>query len=87
MKRIDDLFHMLGLSVLSGAMYLMMRTFVGIYMNGYFLAIESNIYILSLEIIMTLYGIIYLIYLFNTHFKKDKYQKQEIDISGRNADS
>jgi len=58
------LFHSLGLSCLGGAVFLQVLVFKDIATQGYFLGIETNPVILQLEIGLTVFALIYLIYLY-----------------------
>jgi hypothetical protein len=54
----------LGLSCLGGAVFLQVLVFKDILTKGYFLGIEKNPFILQLEIGLTAFALIYLIYLY-----------------------
>jgi len=58
------LFHMLGLSCLGGAIFLQALVFSGIVQQGYFVAIEKNTMILSSEVVLTVFAIIYFVYIY-----------------------
>jgi len=62
--RIRILFHTLGLSCLGGAIFLQILVFTDIIQNGYFMAVESNPIILTLEIVLTAFALIYFIYMY-----------------------
>ncbi|MCW3983326.1 MAG: hypothetical protein NWE96_04960 [Candidatus Bathyarchaeota archaeon] len=62
--RLSVLIHSLGLSCLGGAIFLQVLVFLNIYQQGYFMAIESNPYVLSSEIGLTIFTLIYFIYLY-----------------------
>jgi hypothetical protein len=58
------LFHTLGLSCLGGAIFLQTLVFAGIAQQGYFMAIEKNAMILSFEVVLTVFAIIYFVYIY-----------------------
>jgi hypothetical protein len=58
------LFHMLGLSCLGGAIFLQALVFAGIVQQGYFMAIEQNTMILSFEVVLTVFAIVYFAYIY-----------------------
>jgi hypothetical protein len=58
------LFHTLGLSCLGGAIFLQTLVFAGIVQQGYFMAIEQNSTILSLEVALTVFAIVYFVYIY-----------------------
>jgi hypothetical protein len=58
------LIHTLGLSCLGGAIFLQILVFTDILQHGYFMAVENNPAILSLEIILTAFALIYFIYIY-----------------------
>jgi len=62
--RLSVLIHSLGLSCLGGAIFLQVLVFLNISQQGYFMAIESNPYVLSSEIGLTIFTLIYFIYLY-----------------------
>lgn len=57
------LFHVVGLSCLSGSVFLQCFVFFDIISHGYFLAVERNLGILSFEITLTVFGTLYFIFL------------------------
>lgn len=57
------LFHCLGLGCLVGAVFLEGYVFFSILANGYFRATEDSKLILLFEIVMTLFGLVYLLYI------------------------
>ena len=63
-RRIYLVFQGLGLSCLGGAIFLQILTFTSILTQGYFKAVEANPTILSLEIILTAFALIYFIYIY-----------------------
>jgi hypothetical protein len=63
-RRILVTFHGLGLSCIGGAIFLQILTFTSILTQGYFKAVEANPTILSLEIVLTTFALIYFIYIY-----------------------
>ena len=63
-RRIQALFHTLGLSCLGGAIFLQILVFTDILTHGYFTAVESNPVILTFEIMLTGFSCIYFIYIY-----------------------
>ena len=62
--KIRVLFHTLGLSCVGGAIFLQALVFSGIVQQGYFMAIEKNTAILSFEVVLTVFAIIYFVYIY-----------------------
>jgi hypothetical protein len=58
------LFHMLGLSCLGGAIFLQGLVFTGIVQQGYFTAVEHNPTILTLEVVLTVFALVYFMYIY-----------------------
>jgi hypothetical protein len=58
------LFHTLGLSCIGGAIFLQTLVFTGIVQQGYFMAIEQNTAVLSFEVVLTVFAIIYFVYIY-----------------------
>ena len=63
-QRIRVAFHGLGLSCTGGAIFLQILMFSSILYKGYFWAVETNPAILSLEIALTSFALIYFIYIY-----------------------
>jgi hypothetical protein len=63
-RRIRMLFHTLGLSCLGGAIFLQILVFTDILQHGYFMAVEKNPVILSLEIGLTLFASVYFVFVY-----------------------
>jgi hypothetical protein len=63
-RRINIVFHGLGLSCIGGAIFLQILAFSSILYQGYFKAVEKNPLILSSEIILTAFALIYFIYIY-----------------------
>jgi hypothetical protein len=62
-------FHIVGLSGLFGAVSLMCLTFYGISTQGYFLGVESRLWIRYPEIGLTIFDVIYILYLIAVYIK------------------
>ncbi len=58
------LIHSLGLSCLGGAIFLQMLVFLDILYQGYFMATEKNIIVLSFEIATSFFALAYFVYLY-----------------------
>jgi len=58
------LFHSLGLSCLGGAVFLQILVFKDIVQQGYFFGVEHNPFIRELELALTIFAVIYLLYLY-----------------------
>jgi hypothetical protein len=71
-RRIYFVFHGLGLSCIGGAIFLQILTFSSILFHGYFKAVETNPTILSLEIVLTAFALIYFIYMYLRLFRAVK---------------
>ena len=63
-RRMRVIFHTLGLSCVGGAIFLQALVFTGIAQQGYFMAIEQNMTILSFEVVLTVFAIIYFVYIY-----------------------
>lgn len=63
-RRIHILFHGLGLSCIGGAIFLQIVAFSSILFHGYFRAVEKNPAIISSEIVLTTFALIYFIYIY-----------------------
>jgi hypothetical protein len=57
-------FHGLGLSCVGGAIFLQIIMFASILYKGYFWAVEASITILSVEIVLTAFALIYFIFIY-----------------------
>jgi hypothetical protein len=62
--RVWVLFHTLGLSCVGGAIFLQALVFSGIVQQGYFMAIEKNTMILGFEVVLTVFAIVYFVYIY-----------------------
>ena len=58
------LFHTLGLSCVGGAIFLQVLVFSGIVGQGYFVAVEKNGVILGFEVVLTVFAIVYFVYIY-----------------------
>jgi len=65
-------FHSLGLSCLGGAIFLQMLVFTGILQQGYFMAIEQNPAILTFEVALTGFAVVYFIYIYQRLMRQVK---------------
>ena len=63
-RKIRVAFHSIGLSCTGGAIFLQILMFSSIIYQGYFKAVEANPAILSLETVLTVFAVIYFIYIF-----------------------
>ncbi|MGQ9538749.1 MAG: hypothetical protein ACUVTE_04090 [Candidatus Bathycorpusculaceae bacterium] len=71
-RRIQILIHSLGLSCLGGAIFLQILVFTDILQHGYFMAVESNPAILAFEIVLTVFALIYFIYMYQRFIRSIK---------------
>jgi hypothetical protein len=63
-RRAQVLFHVLGLSCLGGAIFLQILVFSDILTNGYFMAVEHNLTILTFEVLLTAFSLTYFVYIY-----------------------
>jgi len=63
-RRTQVLFHTLGLSCLGGAIFLQLLVFTDILTHGYFMAVEKNPAILAFEVLLTVFSLIYFIFIY-----------------------
>jgi hypothetical protein len=63
-RRTQVIFHTLGLSCIGGAIFLQILVFTDILTNGYFMAVEHNLAILSFEVLLTAFSFMYFIYIY-----------------------
>jgi hypothetical protein len=63
-RRAQVLFHVIGLSCLGGAIFLQILVFSDILTNGYFMAVEHNLTILTFEVLLTAFSLIYFVYIY-----------------------
>ncbi len=71
-RRIRFVFHSMGLSCLGGAIFLQILVFADIVQRGYFMAIEQNPAILSFEVILTVFALVYFIYVYQRLMRQEK---------------
>jgi hypothetical protein len=71
-RRILILIHSLGLSCLGGAIFLQILVFMDILQHGYFMAVENNPVILTFEIILTFFALIYFAYMYQRFIRSIK---------------
>ncbi|MCW3994215.1 MAG: hypothetical protein NWE85_06610 [Candidatus Bathyarchaeota archaeon] len=71
-RRIRLLLHSLGLSSLGGAIFLQILVFTDILQHGYFMAVENNPAILTFEILLTAFALIYFIYMYQRFIRSIK---------------
>jgi hypothetical protein len=63
-RQLGKIINTLGLSCMGGAIFLQILVFVSIAQQGYFRAIETNPFILGLEIALTAFTAIYFVHLY-----------------------
>ena len=66
------LLHSFGLSCLGGAIFLQILVFTDILQHGYFMAVENNPAILTFEIFLTVFALIYFIYVYQRFIRSIK---------------
>jgi len=71
-RRIRALLHTLGLSCLGGAIFLQILVFTDILQHGYFMAVENNPVILIFEILLTVFALIYFVYIYQRFIRSIK---------------
>jgi hypothetical protein len=71
-RRMHTLLHSLGLSCLGGAIFLQILVFTDILQQGYFMAVENNPTILTFEVILTFFALIYFIYIYQLFIRSIK---------------
>jgi hypothetical protein len=64
--------HILGLSCIGGSVFLQMLVFSNMAMQGYFYAVEKNKLMLSLEMILTMFALIYFLYIYQRFIRSLK---------------
>ncbi len=72
---IRTLFHVLGLSCIGGAIFLQILVFTDIATRGYFTAVEHNPIILTSEIVLTVFSVIYFVYTYQRFIKSARRKK------------
>jgi len=63
-RRIHIAFHGFGLSCIGGTIFLNIMAFSSIIYRGYFKAVEANPAVLSCEIALTAFALIYFVYIY-----------------------
>lgn len=63
-RRLRQFVHCLGFSCIGGAIFLQILVFSDILVQGYFFAVEKNQLILSLEVLLTFFALIYFLYVY-----------------------
>jgi hypothetical protein len=63
-RRMQVLFHTLGLSCLGGAIFLQLLVFMDILTHGYFMAVEKNPAVLGFEVVLTMFSLVYFIFIY-----------------------
>jgi hypothetical protein len=71
-RRIRVLLHTLGLSCIGGAIFLQILVFSDILQHGYFRAMENNPAILTFEIGLTAFALIYFVYIYQRFIRSIK---------------
>jgi hypothetical protein len=61
-RRLQLLFHALGLSCIGGAIFLQVLVFTDILQHGHFTAVENNPAVLAFEIGLTVFALFYFVY-------------------------
>ena len=70
--RIRFIFHCLGLSCIGSAIFLQVLVFSNILQKGYFSAFEQNLAILTIEIILSAFAVVYFVYIFQRSMRQLK---------------
>ncbi len=68
-KRLKQIIHSLGFSCLGGAIFLQLLVFLDILRQGYFMAVENNQAILTLEISLAFFALIYYLYMYRNFMR------------------
>jgi len=73
-KKLDWLlfFHSLGLGCLSSSIFLQILVFKDIIQQGYFIAKEQNQLILSLEVFLSVFAVVYFVYIYQRYVRSLK---------------
>ncbi|MEM2768271.1 MAG: hypothetical protein QXQ47_08210 [Candidatus Bathyarchaeia archaeon] len=71
-RRLLAIIHSLGLSCLGGAIFLQILVFMDILQRGYFMAVESNSTVLTFEIFLTFFALIYFVYVYQRFMRSIK---------------
>ena len=67
--------HSIGLSCLGGGIFLQVLVFADILRYGYFMAVERNPTILTVEVGLTFFAALYFVYMFQLLLRSVKYGK------------
>jgi hypothetical protein len=68
-RSLRKLLHTLGFSCIGGAIFLQILVFADIVSQGYFIAVEQNAAILSLEVVLTFFAFIYFLYVYQNFIR------------------
>jgi hypothetical protein len=68
-RRMQVLFHTLGLSCLGGAIFLQLLVFTDILTHGYFTAVEKNPVILTFEVLLTVFSLVYFVFIYQRYIR------------------
>lgn len=60
-NRVRMLLNTLGMSCLGGSVFLQILVFTDILQHGFFIAVEKNLAILTLEVALTIFTLIYFV--------------------------
>lgn len=71
-RRVQTLFHTVGLSCLGGAIFLQILVFTDILTHGYFMAVEKNPAILTFEVLLTAFSLIYFLHMYQRFIRSMK---------------
>ena len=71
-RRLQLLFHALGLSCVGGAIFLQVLVFADILQHGRFTAVENNSAILAFEIGLTVFALFYFAYTYQRFIRSVK---------------
>lgn len=72
MRRIRFVFHSVGLSCLGGAIFLQILVFLDIVQQGYFRAVEANRTILTAELGLAAFALVYFVYIYQRLIRQVK---------------
>ncbi len=62
--RLRKFVHCVGFSCIGGSIFLQILVFTDIITQGYFMAVEKNSFILTVEVILTFFALIYFLYVY-----------------------
>ena len=63
-REVSLIVNCLGLSCLGGAIFLQIIVFSGIFLRGYFRAVEPNSAVVAVELAMAVFAVVYFIYIY-----------------------